>query len=76
MGVMGVLLYLAFWAALAFLIIHWAVVTAIRGVLQKEPELLGRVMLRLIRSKRFRDELKGVIAEAWREEGDSRAEGD
>jgi len=50
--------------AIAFLIVRWGALEAIRHVLKREPELVGRVMLRLLRSARFREELKGLIAEA------------
>ncbi|WP_457637684.1 hypothetical protein [Oceanithermus sp.] len=50
--------------AIAFLIVRWAALEAIRQVLRHEPELVGRVMLRLLKTARFREELKGLIVEA------------
>ena len=62
--VLGLLLYLAIVASVGFLIARWGAISAIEHVLKNEPELVGRVMLRLLKTSRFREELKSLIIEA------------
>ena len=64
MEVLGLLLYMAVIAGVGFLIARWGAISAIEHVLKSEPELVGRVMLRLLKTARFREELKSLITEA------------
>ena len=57
-------LRIAIVVGVGFLIARWGAVEAIRYVLKREPEIVGRVMLRLLKTARFREELKGLITEA------------
>ena len=62
--IIALLLYLAVIIGLGVFIARWGAIEAIKHVLKEEPELVGRVMLRLLKTKRFREELKRAIAEA------------
>ncbi len=64
---MGLLLYLSIIIGLGFLIARWGAIAAIKHVLQEEPELVGRVMLRLLKTSRFREEFKRAVLEAMQD---------
>jgi len=57
-------LRIAIVVGVGFLIARWGAVEAIRHVLRNESRLISQVMLSLLKSARFREELKGLIAEA------------
>ncbi len=67
-------LRIAIVVGVGFLIARWGAVEAIRHVLRDEPELVGRVMLRLLKTTRFREELRGLVAEALASAGTDKEE--